>query len=242
MTDLNHSSDSIYPEHDLTGMQSGERYLQWILAQFTPWVKGDLCEVGAGIGNAAGFLLASDIDSLVLLEPDAGLYAKLAAEFSDPAVTTSNSDLSDFSSANPAAKFDAIFYNNVLEHIKDDLAELRLAYNCLKPAGRLLIFAPALPILFSENDRQVGHWRRYTKKTLRKIAEDAGFECIQIRYFDFIGAFVWFFACRLLKLLPNKGNVGLYDRIFVPLSRNLERLMPPCIGKNLVLVAIKSKP
>ena len=43
------------------------------------------------------------------------------------------------------AKFDAILYIDVLEHIEDDRAEMARAAARLKPGGALIVLAPAHP-------------------------------------------------------------------------------------------------
>ena len=40
--------------------------------------------------------------------------------------------------------FDSVVYVNVLEHIRDDGAELRTAHDLLSPGGTLAVFVPAL--------------------------------------------------------------------------------------------------
>lgn len=228
-----------YPENDLIEMQSGGRYMRWILSCLTPWVKGNVCEVGAGVGNASKILTHSHPSRLVLLEPDAALFSKLQHELPSPVIEKVNGSLQSYAAIHPDTRFDTILYINVLEHIKDDKSELHLASQCMHPGGTLIIFAPALPWLFSENDRQVGHWRRYTKQSLRMVIQSAGFQIQKIHYFDFLGAFAWFFACRLMGLLPNASNVGFYDRLLVPVSRTFESIAPPILGKNLVAIATK---
>ena len=61
-------------------------------------------------------------------------------------------------------KFDTVIYVSVLEHIADDLREFKLAKDVLTPGGKILIFVPALPFLYSPIDANTGHIRRYTKK------------------------------------------------------------------------------
>ena len=85
---------------------------------------------------------------------------------------------------------DTIIYINVLEHIEDDLTELETVHKTLMPGGRVCIFVPALPILYSEFDKNIGHFRRYRKNDLIEKCEKAGFEIILSRNFDFL-EFPW---------------------------------------------------
>ena len=57
--------------------------------------------------------------------------------------------------------FDSIVYIDVLEHIKDDSAEIAAATARLRSNGTLVVLSPAHAWLFSAFDAAVGHYRRY---------------------------------------------------------------------------------
>ncbi len=136
--------------------------------------------------------------------------------------------------------FDAALMVNVLEHIEDDTAALKSLNSVLHPGGHLLIFVPALQSLYSELDRAVGHHRRYHLKDLKRITENAGFDVIKIRYFDWLGATAWWFINVVLRSNNIDANSAkLYDRIGVPVTRTIERIIPPPFGKNLIMIARK---
>lgn len=228
-----------YPQADLEDMGEGFRYTQWILSEFLPWLKGDVCEVGAGTGNISRNLPDLAGGQLVCLEPDHALFQTLSVSLDNfPNSSVLNSTLAEYSAAD-VEPFDSFLYVNVLEHIEDDVEELRLMHSLLRPEGVVLIFVPALQWLFSDYDARVGHYRRYSKKELQGKVESAGFKIKRIRYFDLIGVFVWWLACKVLRLRPNAGNVGLYDRFLVPVSRWVEKYIPFPVGKNLLVVAVK---
>jgi len=52
-------------------------------------------------------------------------------------------------------KFDAILYIDVLEHIKEDAAELILAARHLKTNGVIVVLAPAFPWLYTQFDAAI---------------------------------------------------------------------------------------
>jgi len=68
----------------------------------------------------------------------------------------------------------------VLEHIEDDLAVLRDWASKVRPGGRVLISVPAHQRKFGVSDAMVGHVRRYERKQMRALLEDAGFEDVRI--------------------------------------------------------------
>lgn len=64
---------------------------------------------------------------------------------------------------------------DVLEHIEDDVAALRVWHGRMEPGVQLVVTVPALQWAFSQWDADLGHFRRYSKRTLRCALESAGF-------------------------------------------------------------------
>ena len=64
---------------------------------------------------------------------------------------------------------------DVLEHIEDEAAFLRLAHSILRPGGWLFLTVPAYQFLFSIDDTKAGHFRRYTISMLARILVKSGF-------------------------------------------------------------------
>jgi hypothetical protein len=135
---------------------------------------------------------------------------------------------------------DSIIYVNVLEHIADDEGELRVVHDTLAERGRIFIFVPALRWLYGSFDRLVGHERRYAWRELRAKCERAGLRVLKSIYFDAAGVLPWWAKYRVLRSAKmGAGAVRFYDRFVVPPLRRLEALIPPPVGKNILLVAEK---
>ena len=64
---------------------------------------------------------------------------------------------------------------DVIEHVPDPVCVLQHAHRCLQPGGGVIVTVPAYPALYGDWDKQLGHYRRYTKHTLQENARDAGF-------------------------------------------------------------------
>ena len=64
---------------------------------------------------------------------------------------------------------------DVLEHIEDDVATLRQVYTLLKPGGHMFATVPAFQFLFSADDAEAGHFRRYSLSRLTQACTEAGF-------------------------------------------------------------------
>lgn len=112
-------------------------------------------------------------------------------------------------------------------------------FTILKPGGRLLLYVPALNILFSSMDRKIGHFRRYRRKDLAQLARRVGFEIERCEYADSMV----FFAALLYKMIGSRrGDVSprglkIYDRYVFPLSCVLDRMGGSKVfGKNLVAI------
>lgn len=72
-------------------------------------------------------------------------------------------------------RFDLILLLDVLEHLENPaelLGELRERY--LASNGRLLITVPAFQSLFTEHDRQLKHFRRYSRRQISALARESG--------------------------------------------------------------------
>jgi SAM-dependent methyltransferase len=84
---------------------------------------------------------------------------------------------------------------DVVEHIDDDLGFVRSVGTSLRPGGRFYVAVPALQSLWSQEDADVGHYRRYTTSSLRRLLESAGFEVEYLTYF---------FGCLPLPILVQR--------------------------------------
>jgi len=82
--------------------------------------------------------------------------------------------------------FDSIYILDVLEHIDNEVEILKEARNYLTDGGKILVTVPAYQFLWSPHDDFVHHVRRYTKKSLRKVLEEAGYKVERLSYFNSI--------------------------------------------------------
>jgi SAM-dependent methyltransferase len=227
-----------YPGRDLEAMVFAKRYHTWILDLFTPYLGGDVLEVGAGSGNFSRMLLSCDPASLLAIEPSPEMFSRLCDwAATDPRVRVHRGTLG--SADVPAGNIDSILYVNVLEHIQDDAAELAVAYAALRPGGTLLLYVPALSFLYSDFDRRIGHYRRYEKTGLEHLAVSAGFQIERCHFVDLLGVLPWYVSMRLLKGDLSPRAVALYDLLGTPITRWLEAIVTPPVGKNLALIGRK---
>ena len=234
----------IYPGKDLEAMSFAVKYHRWLLDELRPFIGKNIVEVGAGKGSFSEMLVGLDPNSLTVIEPSE-MFADLKK---NPTLNSNGTTVRFFKTIFERAvpemvrvnKPDTIIYVNVLEHIEDDLLELKLINDSLADKGRCLIFVPAMPSLLSEFDRDIGHFRRYRKPQLEQAVRDAGFDILMSKYFDLGGIVPWYLKYRVLRSRTMGGAaVSLYDNVCVPVARRIERLITPPIGKNIILAAEK---
>ena len=71
--------------------------------------------------------------------------------------------------SNLGKKWDVILASDVIEHIEDDRLAVRWIFDHLKPGGIFFATVPAFQWLFSDHDKALGHFRRYTAKTFDNL-------------------------------------------------------------------------
>lgn len=80
--------------------------------------------------------------------------------------------------------FDLAVSLDVIEHLEDDLAALRELRRVVAPGGSLLVTVPAYQWLWSGHDEINHHHRRYTRRSLQRVAEQAGWRQTRTTYFN----------------------------------------------------------
>jgi SAM-dependent methyltransferase len=212
-------------------MEEAVRYNRFLVAELVKWAAGlhRVLDFGAGNGRFARALRQRGFD-VSAVEPD----ARLAGAILDGGIAAFGSlhELGE-------RRFDGIYSINVLEHLEDDGEVLTGFRRRLDPGGRLFLYVPAFPILFSANDARVGHLRRYRRRDLAARVRSAGFAVESVQHVDSLG-FAAGLAYRLLG--PRDGGlsptqVRVYDAVVFPLSRMVDRACGSFVGKNLLLRA-----
>ncbi len=235
----------VYVGKDLEAMSSAVNYHRWILQIFDSYLGMRVVEVGAGIGSFSDLLMERSFESLTLVEPSPQMYEVLLTRLAElKASARIHAHRALFCQIADEIKSterpDSIIYLNVLEHISDDEAELAIVNQTLTEGGRIFVFVPAFNWLYGSFDRQIGHFRRYTKTELTEKCRRAGFRILEARYFDFLGIVPWWIKYRLLKSeTMDPGAVRFYDNYVVPAAKAIESYVKAPIGRNILLVGEK---
>jgi hypothetical protein len=129
---------------------------------------------------------------------------------------------------------------NVWEHLDDDVIALKSVSGLLRPGGAVVLVAPAFEFAMSRFDREIGHVRRYTTKSMRAAVISAGLEVEELRYINPVGLISWLIVCRMLRQRPRNGAaLRAYDRLLVPRLRRAEKDRRPPFGQSVFVVARK---
>lgn len=97
----------------------------------------------------------------------------------------------------------AIGVFDVVEHIEDDIGFLKHLWDLLVPGGMLYVTVPAHQALWSHEDVDGGHFRRYTLSNLISRMGKSGFKVSYSSYiFTYLPLFVLF-----LRKIPYKLNL-----------------------------------
>jgi SAM-dependent methyltransferase len=205
--------------------------------QIHPFLRGDILEVGAGIGSNTRFLDPGvGSGRWVCLEPDPELAGQLVKNVGGSMPRRSNETVCGTLESLADQQFDTIIYIDVLEHIDNDREELSRAASYLRPCGHLVVLAPANRHVFSAFDAAVGHFRRYNRPMLRTLSP-SGLRLERLRYLDCAGL-ILSAANRLLlrQSMPTEAQLRFWDRWFIPISRVFDKLFVYSVGKTIVVV------
>jgi len=212
-------------EKTLEIMSKAIWYNDWLLGQISNYLRGDILEVGAGIGNFTSKLAR---------------YGKVTAIDYDQNYKNANfGDIEKGKYFFGSKSFDTVVCMNVLEHIKNDRSALKNMYSLLKVNGKLILLVPAFPLAYGQMDKGLGHFRRYTKDTAGKKIKEAGFITVENKYINWLGLIGWFVNARILKkeIIP-EGQLKLFNRI-AKVFLYFEKFINPPFGLSVLAIGEK---
>lgn len=211
-------------------------------------INGPIFDVGGGNGFVSYYLTLQGY-KVVLVEPCID-GCKNGRSRGLKNIINSNFDTAHFypNSIPNIGVFD------VLEHIKNQHCFLETLQTNMITNGRLFITVPAIKSLWSEEDKQVGHFRRYRIKELHRILENYGFDVLYSTYFySFLVIPIFLFRTIPSKLgfykintqktmrqhLSKNNSVNVLGMLMKSELRKVKRSESIYIGSSLILVARK---
>ena len=223
-------------DFEFAALREARNYRHAILREFGPHLKGNVLEIGSGIGQITELVAAKpEVKRVLALEPDTGFCTELRRRLPNQPLVRGTAQ-----ALQPNGRWNAILTVNVLEHIEHDREELATYRSLLRSErGCLCLFVPARPEIYAPIDGDFGHFRRYTKPELRKKLLDAGFDLLRVDYFNWVGYFAWWLNfCVLRKRHFGVGGVRMFDRVIFPVVHGMEfNFIRPPFGQSLIAVA-----
>lgn len=220
-------------------MSSATNYFAWQSEMVTRELGRRVVEVGCGIGNFTRMLL--DREAVIALDIEPECVERLKERYPDrPNLHAFAGDAAAVLSTVRHFEPDSCVCLNVLEHIEDDLGALEAMASVVVPGGVIVLMVPAFQALYGQIDRNLGHYRRYTRNSLRALAGAAGLRVRKLRYMNTVGFFGWWANSHLFKReAQSAAQIEVFDGLVVPIMSRVEGLVPPPFGQSLFAVLEK---
>lgn len=218
-------------------LERAPNYDRWIFNRVRTALGQRVLEVGSGTGTITHFL--RDRELVVGVDVVDEYVATAQRRFEPwPNVLIKLHDITRTTAGLESFRFDSALAVNALEHIEDDVGAIRAVFSLLPPGGCFVVLSPAHPWLMSPFDREIGHYRRYTKDGLGSRLRTGGFEVVELRRSNPVGALGWF-VNQVLFRRRELTAIRVYDRL-VPVLAAIDGRFELPFG--LSLVAIGRKP
>jgi 2-polyprenyl-3-methyl-5-hydroxy-6-metoxy-1,4-benzoquinol methylase len=142
-------------------------------------------------------------------------------------------------------RFDCVMATDVLEHIADDRTAFAKLVERAKPGGLVIITVPAGQWLFGYHDESIGHFRRYSLRTLRRLATSLC-RVEEMRYFGFSLIPVCYLYSKMLrKPYPVSEAADSAKNPFVARALRtllrLDQLLPMPFGTSVLMKAVRKR-
>lgn len=157
-------------------------YLQERLHRLPP---GRFIEIGPGSGEITSLLLSCgwtgcsyDLESKTI----SSLRLRFAKEIVEHRFMPINGDYLSSSALPEDEKVDLVISCMVMEHLEDEVqfAFMKKSESCLKKEGIMIGLVPSSPEHWGIEDDIAGHYRRYTRESIERLAVDSGWKLSHI--------------------------------------------------------------
>lgn len=230
--------------HTLEVVAKADRFNRWMYQQFRQHLKGDVLEIGSGIGNISK-LVIEDGHKITLSDYNEAYCTHLKENFSAnknvKEILQIDLLLPDFENRFfiYKEKFDSIFLLNVIEHISDDVAALKNCRFLLKPGGNLVVLAPANAWLYCTFDKQLGHYRRYSLQAMKELLTNEKFSILSAGYFNLAGIAGWLLFGKIFqRKMLGSGEMSAFNSI-VPIAKLADKITGNKMGLSIIVTATK---
>ena len=231
------TTEFTYVGTELDLFATAKNWKNYLRRQVIPYLGREVLEVGAGLGGTTTHLCSGNHERWVCLEPDPILADRLETSIQAGELPKCcQVEIGTIHDRHYGSAFDTLLYIDVLEHIEDDVSELARAVSLLRSGGYVVALSPAHQWLYSPFDASIGHYRRYSKKTIAALTP-SGLDLVRLRYLDSVGMFASLGNRMLLnQSMPTAKQVNLWDTMMVRLSRIVDPVVAYSVGKSVLAV------
>jgi glycosyltransferase involved in cell wall biosynthesis len=204
----------------LDAMEAAPKFNRWMYESVKPWLGNRVAELGVGRGNLSKHIRQHE--TVLLTDYRTDYLRELLGKWPHRKnISIAQLDMTRAEDYEQLRAFapDSVVFLNVLEHIEDDRAVLASLYRTVPDGCRVVILVPYNPRLYSDFDRQLGHFRRYAEGELEGKLREAGFEIETQFYFNKFGVVAWYVANTLGK-----------QRALTPLQLRVYNFLTPLLG------------
>ena len=224
-----------YPGWELKYFDKANNFRDYQLSFIKRFIKKNLAEVGPGNGiHINSYLKLSN--TINLFEPTKKNFLYLKQKFKK------NSKIKFYNQIFKLKKneYDTIIYLDVLEHIKNAQEELIKAFESLKENGHLIINVPAFQHLYSNFDKDVGHYKRYQKKDFKNLIKILKPQLSIVFYYDSLGYILSLVSKIFVKNYKNNFDkkIRIWNSLII-ISKIIDKITFNTFGKSLLIIIKK---
>jgi 2-polyprenyl-3-methyl-5-hydroxy-6-metoxy-1,4-benzoquinol methylase len=220
----------------LNVISKAQKFNRWMYQTVQPYLKGNILEIGSGLGNLTDFFRANQ-KQITPSDYSNEYVTFLQSKYPDVKSLQIDLTQSEFTENNPSLKgaFDSAFALNVIEHIEDDVLALSNMAKLVKKEGKMVVLVPAYQFLYCKFDKNLGHYKRYNKKSLIETVQKANLKVVDAFYFNAFGILGWWLFGKVLNKEHIGEEMGLYN-LLVPVFKVIDKILNRKVGLSVVVV------
>jgi glycosyltransferase involved in cell wall biosynthesis len=224
----------------LNSLTGTPQYTSWVTRIIRPHLGDTVLEIGAGLGNFTGRLMARKLRYVAGESDPLYLHALRNRFLRTPNVTVCELNAETPGDYSPwAGQFDTALCVNVLETVQDPASVLSLLRECLKPQGNIVVLVPRGKTLFSTLDQGLGNRRRFSKDEIASMLTQTGYKVQRSYEINKIGTLSWWLYGKVLgRKAISRVALKIFDKT-VWFWRRVDRVLP-WRGMSLVVVATRA--
>ncbi|HEY9083409.1 MAG TPA: class I SAM-dependent methyltransferase [Vicingaceae bacterium] len=247
---MTEKTDFFYKEIDNEGLETlsviteADNFNKWMFETIEPFCKGNILEIGSGIGNISTHFLENKY--AILTTDIRDVYCNILKDSfkNNPYLLgVENVDIVhenfDEKYEYLLGKFDTVFALNVVEHIEDDSLAISNCKKLLKTGGHLIILVPAYQFLYNQFDKELFHYKRYVKNEVVELFKKNNFKIINSFYFNAFGIVGWFIFGRIVrkKSIPST-QMKFYNKIIL-VAKIIDKILLNRVGLSTIVIGKK---